>query len=298
MPASGVSGQAHAQAEQLGSQVWHRRPSTATLPHMTRVAINPVPTPRSCWLQLCAVPVLLVAILLLDSERLATRFTDGQTLANLLTLGFFFWLLRATSPRLRRLMFIGIAVATVGEVVFSLLIGMYEYRLHNVPLYVPLGHAILYATVFRFIREPWVRRHAPQVILIFYTLAAVFSLGWLLSYNDVYGCLCFGAFSVLIFYKRESRLFFVTMYLLVAYLELIGTYFQCWAWPPFLLNKWPAIASANPPSGISVFYIGFDIACLGFYKLSIPRLRSRYRRMRSLRKAHGEIGSGELVSAR
>jgi len=60
-------------------------------------------------------------------------------------------------------------------------------------------------------------------------------------------------FSALIFYKRESRLFFVSMYLLVAYLELIGTYFQCWSWPPFLLNKWPAIASANPPAASQFF---------------------------------------------
>ncbi len=265
---------------------------------MTGVALDPAPTPRSRWLRLCAVPVLLVAILFLDSKVMAARFDHGQLLANLLTLGFFFWMLHGTNRRLCRLMFIGVAVATVGEVVFSLLIGMYEYRLHNVPLYVPPGHAILYAAVFQFIREPWVRRHAREVTFVCYALGAAFSVAWLLVYNDVYGCICFGVFSALIFYKRESRLFFVAMYLLVAYLELIGTSFQCWSWPPYLLNEWPAIASANPPSGISVFYMGFDIACLGFYKLSIPQLRSRHRRMRSLRKAREEMGGGELVTAR
>jgi hypothetical protein len=265
---------------------------------MTGVATDPPPCPRSRWLRLGAVPVLLVAILFLDSEGLAARYSNGQLLANLLTLAFFFWVLRGSNPRLRRLMLIGVAVAGVGEVSFSLLIGMYEYRLHNVPLYVPPGHAILYAAVFQFIREPWVRRHARQVTLICYALGAAFSIGWLLVYNDVYGCICFGVFSALIFYKRESRLFFVAMYLLVAYLEVIGTYLHCWSWPPCLLNKWPVIASANPPSGISVFYMGFDIACLGFYKLSIPQLRSRYRRIMALSKARDDVGSGVLVTVR
>ncbi len=265
---------------------------------MSNIATDPPPRPHNRWVRLSTVPVLLVAILFLDSGYFAARYSYGQLLATLLTLGLFFWILHNTNPRLRRLMLIGVAVATVGEVSFTLLIGMYEYRLHNVPLYVPPGHAILYAAVFQFIREPWVRRHARQVAMGCYAIGAVFSLGWLLAYNDVYGCICFGVFSALIFYKRESRLFFAAMYLLVAYLELIGTYFQCWSWPPFLLNKWPAIASANPPSGISVFYMGFDIACLGFYKLSKPLLRSRYRRLRSLRKTREAVGSGELVTAR
>ncbi len=264
---------------------------------MSDAVTDPPPRSRSRWLRLSAVPVLLVAILLLDSERMTARYSHGQLLANLLTLGFFIWILHNTNPRLRRLMLIGVAVATIGEICFALLTGMYEYRLHNVPLYVPPGHAILYAVVFQFIREPWVRRHAREVTLCCYAIGATFSIGWLLIYNDVYGCICFGVFSALILYKRESRLFFVSMYLLVAYLELIGTYFQCWSWPPFLLNKWPAIASANPPSGISVFYMGFDIACLGFYKLSKPLLRSRYRRLQSLRKAREEVGNGVLATA-
>ena len=265
---------------------------------MSSIATDPSLRPRSRLLRLTAVPVLLVAILFLDSGYFAARYSYGQLLATLLTLGFFFWILHGTNPRLRRLMLIGVAVATVGEVSFTLLIGMYEYRLHNVPLYVPPGHAILYAAVFQFIREPWVRGHARQVALGCYAIGAAFSLGWLLVYNDVYGCICFGVFSALIFYKRESRLFFASMYLLVAYLELIGTYFQCWSWPPFLLNEWPAITSANPPSGISVFYMGFDIACLGFYKLSKPLLRSRYRRIRALRKTREVVGRGVLVTVR
>jgi hypothetical protein len=194
-------------------------------------------------------------------------------------------------------MLIGLGVATAGEVSFSLLIGMYEYRLQNIPLYVPPGHAILYATVFQFARDPWVRRHRTQLIAACYSAAALFSLIWLLALQDVYGFVCFGVFSALIFFRRESRLFFVAMYLLVAYLELVGTYYQCWHWPSALLNLWPSIPSANPPSGISVFYMGFDIGCLGFYKLSKLELRRRYRRYKNFSKLRGSLAEEQLAPA-
>lgn len=264
---------------------------------MTPATLAQTPRPGNHRTLLMAVPLLLLAILPLDSKDFAARFGSGQWLANIITCGFFLWMLRGASPRLRRLMIIGVGVATAGEVIFSLLIGMYEYRLHNVPLYVPPGHAILYAAVFQFARDPWVIRHSTRIIMAFYTVTAIFSLTWLLAFQDVYGFICFVVFSALIFFRRDSRLFFVSMYLLVAYLELIGTYYQCWRWPPYLLNQWPGIPSANPPSGISVFYMGFDIGCLGFYKLSKLELRRRYKRFKSFRKAHSTLESGELAAA-
>ena len=241
---------------------------------------------------LLAVPVLLVAILFIDSEAVAAHFAHGRWLANILTLGFFLWMLRAASPRLRRLMLIGVGVATAGEVFFSLILGMYEYRLENIPLYVPPGHCILYATIFLLGRDPWVIRNRQRIIAIGYAIAAAFSLAWLLAYQDVFGFICFGVFSLLIYRRPDSRLFFVTMYLLVAYLELLGTFFQCWHWPPYLLHLWPNITSANPPSGIAIFYMGFDIGCLGFYRLSKQGLRQRHKAIRKVR----EMGTGTQPS--
>lgn len=233
---------------------------------------------------LLAVPVLLVAILFIDSQAMAERFAYGQWLANLITCGFFIGMLYVASPRLRRLMLIGLFIATAGEVLFSLILGMYEYRLENIPLYVPPGHCILYATIFLLARDPWVMRNRERIIVIGYGIAAAFSLSWLLAYQDVFGFLCFAAFSLLIYRRPDSRLFFVTMFLLVAYLELLGTYFQCWVWPPTLLDLRSAIPSANPPSGIAIFYLGFDIGCLGFYRLSKQGLRQRHKAIRRVRK--------------
>ncbi len=251
---------------------------------------------RSRWLQLALIPPLLAAILFIDSRAVAEQLPYNQWLANLFTLAYFVWMLRDAGRRLRRLMLIGVLVACVGEVLFSLLLGMYEYRLHNVPLYVPPGHAILYASVFLLLRETWLRRHIQWVVRLCYAGAVTFSVAWLLLYNDIYGFICFVLFTLLIQRRRESRPFFVVMFLLVVYLELLGTYFQCWSWPPYLLQQWPAIPSANPPSGIAVFYIGFDIACLGLYRLSRAGLRARYQRRRNLRSVQPVPTTSELAT--
>lgn len=265
------------------------------------------PSPLSRRLTLIGVPVLLVAILFLDSTYVRDQIQSewmGQWAANILTFAYFMWMLRGASPRLRRLMIIGVGVATAGEVLFSLVIGMYEYRLENIPLYVPPGHTIVYAAIFQFIREPWVLRNAQRVTLALYGVGAAFSVYWLLfahdnqgnPTNDVYGFICFGVFSALIFFNRDSRLFFVSMYLLVAYLELVGTHYQCWYWHPTLLNTWP-IPSGNPPSGISVFYMGFDIGCLGFYMLSNMERRRRYDQYKAFRNSRRKALAAPVLSS-
>ena len=65
--------------------------------------------------------------------------------------------------------------------------------------------------------------------------------------------------------SRSARLFLVSMYLLVAYLEQCGTRLGCWAWPATLFGLVHGPPSGNPPSGIAVFYGLFDLSCLALY---------------------------------
>jgi len=228
--------------------------------------------------------ILTVFELALDSSWLGQRFAYGQILATGATLAYFLYTYRYRAcPRLKRLMLIGLLVGLAGEVSFSLVLHMYEYRLQSIPLYVPPGHAILYAQAYMFVRNPWTVRHAAWLKIAMFGLACSFSLSWLILRQDLYGFGCFGIFVVLLLFNPASRLFFLTMYLLVAYLELLGTGFGCWSWPPALLNRWPLITSANPPSSISIFYIGFDISCLLLYLLLKPRYRKRYREAKAYR---------------
>ncbi len=226
----------------------------------------------------------LPTILFLDSQYMAARISWGQWAANIATFMYFGWMYYTASARLRKLMIIGLFVATAGEVFFALIVGMYEYRLENIPLYVPPGHTIVYGAVYYFAREPWVRRHRRPLAVAMFIAAAGFSTWWLFSQNDLYGFICFSVFCTILLVNRDSTMFFLSMYLLVLYLELLGTSMGNWYWHSILLDKYPSIPSGNPPSGISVFYFGFDVACLGFYMLSDLKRRARYDAQKAYRK--------------
>jgi hypothetical protein len=223
--------------------------------------------------------LLVTLICFLDSRALAARFGYGQWLANLLMLATFLIIHRAAPPRLKLIMENGLLVGVLGEVFFSLIVGMYEYRLANVPLYIPPGHSILYAAVYYFVREPWVLRNKGWLAPLMLTVGVGYAAFWLVARNDVYGALCTTFYVYLIWRFPDSRLFFLTMFLLVAYLEQVGTSFACWSWPASIFGKFDFLPSANPPSGISVFYFGFDVACLELVGQRRPQLKERHQRL-------------------
>ncbi|HVH41930.1 MAG TPA: hypothetical protein VM925_06285 [Labilithrix sp.] len=234
------------------------------------------------WLSVTA---LLVLILFLDSAHVSTRVPHSQWIANAIQIAYFVFMYRSAPPRLRGLMKYGVVVATIGEVVFSLFVGMYEYRLANVPVYVPPGHSIVYGAVYYFVREPAVLRNRGWVAPLMLVMGVGYAAYWLVARNDVYGAVCTGLFLLLIWREQSSRLFFLAMFLLVAYLEQLGTRFSCWYWHPTLLGRFDWMPSGNPPSGISVFYFGFDLGCLLAYLKRRPELRARYERLKEHREA-------------
>ena len=209
-------------------------------------------------LLIASVPPLLLAVTALDGRAVPVASAAAT---------FTFWLLlyATASHRLRRLLLVGLFAATVGEVVFSLGLGMYEYRQGGIPLYVPPGHTVLYASIFLFVRLPEVRRRARWLWPTLFLLGAGWSLALWRFAHDSFGLVCFALFTALLLAVPRARLFFAAMYLLVAYLELCGTAAGAWAWPAALLGRPGAISSANPPSGVAVFYCLFDLSCLGLY---------------------------------
>ena len=214
---------------------------------------------------LWATPVLLVAMTALDSAAVAQHTALGRPLATLCTLVFWGLLFRKAGRRLRWLMALGLVAASAGEAIFSLGLGMYTYRLPGIPSYVPPGHTILYAAVFVFVRQSGVRRHARWLSPLLFMACAAYSLAWYRVAHDRFGLICFGLFALLWMARREARLFFAAMYLLVAFLEQWGTHFGCWRWPEVLLGRIAACPSGNPPSGVALFYVLFDLSCLGLY---------------------------------
>jgi hypothetical protein len=242
----------------------------------------------------------MVLVCFLDSTWVASRIAYGQWIANAIMIAYFVWMYRDAPPRLRALMKYGVVVATVGEVFFSLVVGMYEYRLANVPIYVPPGHSILYGAVFYLVREPWMLKHQRYVVPAMAGASLAYATYWLVAQNDVYGAACTGLFVALVLLNRDSRLFFLAMFLFVAYLEQVGTRFEAWYWHRALLGTFEWFPSGNPPSGISVFYFGFDVTCLFAYLTRKKVLKARYKRLEAFRKSRAieeRAGDGELSVA-
>jgi len=203
--------------------------------------------------------VLLVFVAL----GLADRHVD---LAGQLGLGFATWavLLAALWPlplerRLQTLLVVG--VATCMEVVGSILWGVYTYRLHNLPLFVPPGHGLVYLTGMRLTQTRLVARR-PRA---FVTGVALFAGAWALAgvtvlpRLDASGAL--GTAVVLVFLLRgRAPALYAAVFLVVAMVELSGTAIGVWAWKPAVPGL--DLPSGNPPSGAASGYVLFDIAAL------------------------------------
>lgn len=215
---------------------------------------------------------------------LDSHFFAQQWVTNILVFLVFVWIYSQVSKQIKQLMAYGLIVALGGEYLFSLVFGMYTYRLENLPIYVPFGHVIIYACVYYFIKEPIIVKHKERIIQFLYIAMIVYSSAWLIFGNDLFGFLCLLVI-IWIFKRRpNTKLFFLFMFFAIVYLELIGTYYQCWYWPEVWFDKVSFIPSANPPSAISVFYFGFDAGCLWFYKKLQPQKWQRFKRLRSLKE--------------
>lgn len=64
-------------------------------------------------------------------------------------------------------------------------------------------------------------------------------------------------------------------------MEIVGTYYLCWKWPPIAWNVFEFLPSYNPPSGISLFYFLLDLGTLWMYK---KRHKVTWKRMKNIRK--------------
>ena len=68
----------------------------------------------------------------------------GQDAVSIVTWAMLLYWLANSPPETRNSMMICVAYATAGEIFLSLGWGLYEYRLHNIPLFVPPAHALVF----------------------------------------------------------------------------------------------------------------------------------------------------------
>jgi hypothetical protein len=193
-----------------------------------------------------------------------------------LGLGVLTWLVLAAAlrraPLERRVQALGVVCfATVGEVTGSLVWGVYHYRLHNLPLFVPPAHGLVYLTGLALATA--LRGRARELV----ALAAAVAAGWgvlgltVLPRRDVAGAI--GVPLLLVFlWRGRNRTVYAGVFLVVACLELYGTAIGTWRWAHDLPGL--GIPDGNPPSGVASGYVWFDVMAL----LIAPHLLALARR--------------------
>jgi hypothetical protein len=210
--------------------------------------------------------LFIILGLFLDSNYMASVYENTQYWATFVMLIGFAVLFYKSPSRIRELMLFAVLIGFVGEHLFSIGLGMYTYRLGNVPWYIPPGHAIVYIAAVYFCKEAMVKKNRIPLEKLFTIFILVYATLFLLFANDIFGFLMSLLVVFLVRNKPRERLFFLTMYVVVAFLEIVGTHYQCWAWPNTAYGVFPFLKSANPPSGISLFYFLLDLGCLWLYK--------------------------------
>lgn len=150
------------------------------------------------------------------------------------------------------------AVATVFEVVGARLWGLYDYRLGNLPLFVPAGHGLVFLTGLRLSQVPLLVRHRG----VFIRITAVATSAWaalgavgLLGTRDLSGVVGSVLVILMLFRSRQAGLF-AGVWWFVAFLELYGTAIGTWTWSPVVPGL--GLPAGNPPSGVSSGYIVFE----------------------------------------
>lgn len=224
--------------------------------------------------------VFFVFVLFFDSLWFADTLTNSQLFINILMFAGFFKMYFRSTPRVKTLMIYAVILGFGGEYLFSRALDMYTYRLENVPLYVPIGHAALYGRIFMFSKASVVRKHHKAVEQIFAIAIAIFATIYLIFFNDVFGFVMTLGVFLLLFKRPKDRLFFYSMYILVAILEIGGTAFGAWKWPEIAFNTFTFLPSNNPPSGISLFYFLLDVGCFFIYT---QRHRVAWKRLKTIR---------------
>lgn len=154
-----------------------------------------------------------------------------------------------------------VVAATCTEVVGSILWGVYEYRLGNLPAFVPPGHGLVYLTGLRLSECGFVRRRPRPFVLGVLAVSLVWTVAGLtvMPRLDVAGALGAVTFAACLFWGRAPTIY-AGVFVAVAALEWYGTGVGTWRWAETIPGL--GIPDGNPPSGVASGYVLFDVIAI------------------------------------
>lgn len=200
-------------------------------------------------------PLFTAVALGIDSAAFKEYYFDGRSVTDVLGISYFLLMCYLAGSRLRLLMLIMVPLSYTGELIFCNLLGMYSYRTPAIPLYVPFGHAIVYASGYIFAHTKLALQNQLLFRKIFIAGFAMLFVAVAVLFNDVFSLVSGIMFFLLLWRKKWQGVYFFIA-LCVIYIELAGTFLRCWAWQPRIFG---IIAAANPPVGAVFYYAGGDV---------------------------------------
>jgi hypothetical protein len=151
-----------------------------------------------------------------------------------------------------------VGIATVGEIIGSIVWGLYTYRLENLPAFVPPGHGLVYLAGLSLVALIGARTTA--LLVAAGVVAAVWGVAGVtvLPAADVSGTIgCAFLIGVLVWSRRPV---YAGVFMVVVALELYGTALGTWTWQPAVPGL--GLSQGNPPSGVASGYVVFDVLAL------------------------------------
>jgi hypothetical protein len=159
--------------------------------------------------------------------------------------------LRRCEPREQFGLVACVVFATCGEVFLSLVWELYTYRLGNIPLFVPPGHALLYLLGTRL--APLLTDRLLWTVPL---LAAPFVIGLALIDADSFGVPLLALLVMCMIFGPAKKLY-ATMFMLALAMEICGTWLGNWTWA--LLVPFLGLSTLNPPLAAGAFYCVLDL---------------------------------------
>lgn len=160
-----------------------------------------------------------------------------------------------------------VLVATSAEILGSVILGAYTYRLENLPAFVPPGHGLVYLAGLGISQSALVRRHRRAFLVAVGAVVASWAAAGLvvLGRTDVLGALA-GALLIFVLVRGRAPTLYAGVFLIVGFLEIYGTSIGAWHWAQTAPGT--PLPAGNPPSGIASIYVLFDISAIAL----APRL--------------------------
>lgn len=240
-------------------------------------------TRRQTLTFLASTILVLPAVLLLDAPGISTQLVLGLTVLSLLAVNV------APHRDLWTEVVAAILLATAGEVVLSMVLGIYRYRSGGIPFYVPPGHGVMYLLAVQCARH--LEGKGRLIARVTFGAGSIAAIAIAIVFRDFLGLA--GWIAILAIAWRSGRsLLIATCVSFTSVLEIAGTMIGNWEWQSSVLG---GITQGNPPAGVAVFYCCLDV-------LTILTLRGFARRREnaactSATSSAGSFDSNDLRAA-